>query len=199
MSTTHQTRPVHLEAGELQEWLSSSGAPRLLDVRTPAEFEACHIPGAYNVPLDTLREHREDLLRHVDDAVVLVCRSGMRAEQAEQALAEIGMPNLHVLTGGMNGWEAIGAPTNRGRRRWDLERQVRFVAGAVVLAAGLGSVAMPSLKWVATAMGAGLTLAALTDSCALGAILSRLPFNRAAASCDIASVLAELRPDDRTA
>lgn len=37
--------------------------------------------------VDTLREHREDLTRHLDEDVVLVCRSGARATEAEQALA----------------------------------------------------------------------------------------------------------------
>jgi rhodanese-related sulfurtransferase len=50
-------------------------APRILDVRTPAEFETAHIPGSYNVPLDLLREHRDELARHIDEDVVLVCRS----------------------------------------------------------------------------------------------------------------------------
>jgi rhodanese-related sulfurtransferase len=77
-------------------------APRILDVRTPAEFEAAHIPGAYNVPLDLLREHRDELARHIGEDVVLVCRSGARASQAEQALGQVGLPGLHVLDGGMN-------------------------------------------------------------------------------------------------
>jgi len=36
--------------------------PRILDVHTPAEFETAHIPGSYNVPLDLLREHRDESL-----------------------------------------------------------------------------------------------------------------------------------------
>jgi rhodanese-related sulfurtransferase len=194
MSTTHTHRPTGVAADELRRWLNEDDAPRVLDVRSPAEFEAMHIPGAYNVPLDTLREHRDEVVRHVDDDVVLVCRSGMRASQAEQTLAVAGMPNVHVLDGGILAWEQIGAPVNRGRARWDIERQVRLAAGTLVLAGGLGSLVVPQLKWLATAVGAGLAGAALTNTCAMGAALSRLPFNRGA-SCDIDSVVRQLAAD----
>ena len=70
-------------------------------MRTPGEFHTAHIPGSYNVPLDTLREHRTELRQHLDEQVVLICRSGNRAGQAQQALAEAGLPNLRVLAGGM--------------------------------------------------------------------------------------------------
>ncbi|MGJ3558781.1 rhodanese-like domain-containing protein [Streptomyces sp. INA 01156] len=88
------------------------------------------MPGSYNVPLGTLREHREELTRHLDTDVVLVCRSGQRAGQAERALAEAGLPGLTVLSGGMTAWEKSGAPTDYGQERWDMERQVRLAAGS---------------------------------------------------------------------
>jgi rhodanese-related sulfurtransferase len=177
---------------ELRSWLAAPVAPRILDVRSPVEFETVHIPGSYNVPLDTLREHREDLARHLDDHVVLVCRSGMRAQQAEQAFAGVGLPNVHVLEGGVTAWESDGGEVTRGEARWDLERQVRLVAGGIVLAAGLGSLAVPRLKWLATGVGAGLVTAAVTDTCMMGLALSKLPYNRGAGSCDIDAVIAEL-------
>lgn len=194
MTSTPTGPAARLDAATLRQLVGADPGPRVLDVRTPAEFEAAHIPGAYNVPLDTLREHREDLLAHLDEEVVLVCRSGQRAAQAEQALAVAGLPNLRVLDGGMLAWEAVGAPVRRGRARWDLERQVRLVAGAVVLLAVLGSLVVPGLQWVAAAVGLGLTLAALTNTCAMGMLLARLPYNRGA-GCDIDAVVAQLAAD----
>ncbi|NEE10784.1 rhodanese-like domain-containing protein, partial [Streptomyces sp. SID7499] len=117
--------------------ITNGDGPRLLDVRTAGEFQTGHIPGAYNVPLDTLREHRMELGQHLDEDVVLVCRSGARATQAEEALAEAGLPNLRVLDGGMVAWESSGAPVNRGEQRWEMERQVRLIAGSVVLVSGV--------------------------------------------------------------
>ncbi|MFD0532956.1 rhodanese-like domain-containing protein [Actinomadura luteofluorescens] len=112
----------------LRELLDSDDRPRLIDVRTPGEFETGHIPGSYNVPLDLLREHRAELRAHLDEQVVLVCRSGQRAGQASQALATAGLPNLRVLHGGIGAWQAAGEAVSAGRPRWDLERQVRLVA-----------------------------------------------------------------------
>lgn len=196
VTDTTTTAPVapgeQVEPGALRTWLDSAAPPRVLDVRTPPEYASVHIPGSYNVPLDTLREHREDLARHLDDHVVLVCRSGMRAQQAERAFADVGLPNVHVLRGGVTGWRADGGPVTRGRDRWDLERQVRFTAGSIVLTAGLASVIAPRAKWLATAVGGGLVGAALTDTCAMGTALSKLPFNRDVPACDIDTVVAEL-------
>ena len=71
--------------------MAADDRPRLLDVRTPAEFTTAHIPGSYNVPLPLLREHRDELRTHLDDDVVLVCRSGVRATQAETLLGSTGL------------------------------------------------------------------------------------------------------------
>lgn len=93
--TTDATSPrptPRLDPAALHEITESGAGPRLLDVRTPGEFRTAHIPGSYNVPLDTLREHRAELLRHLDEDVVLICRSGGRAAQAEQAWPRPGCP-----------------------------------------------------------------------------------------------------------
>ncbi|KGN42012.1 rhodanese-like domain-containing protein [Knoellia aerolata] len=171
-------RPTGLDAHAVQEWLTSPEGPRLLDVRSPAEFTTAHIPGSYNVPLDLLREHRTELRTHLGDEVVLVCRSGARAGQAESLLGATGLDNVHVLTGGVTAWEAAGGPLTRGTETWELERQVRLVAGSIVLAGVLASTVAPWAKWISAGVGAGLTGAALTNSCAMGMLLSRLPYNR---------------------
>lgn len=191
--TSTATAPRRLDATTLQQRLDSDDAPRVLDVRTSAEFETAHIPGSYNVPLDTLREHRAELRRHLDQDVVLVCKSGGRAEQAERAFADAGLPGLRVLDGGMTSWEAAGAPVTRGRQTWELERQVRLVAGGLVAASVFGSAAAPRLKWVAAAIGTGLAGAALTNTCAMGMMLAKMPWNRAAGGpCDVESLVQAL-------
>lgn len=189
MPSTTPSRTV--DAATLAQRLDA-GDVRVIDVRTPAEFETVHIPGSWNVPLDLLREHRAELTLHLDDDVVLVCRSGVRAGQAEQALAGSGLPGLRVLEGGMSAWEAARAPVRRGRQSWELERQVRLLAGALVASGVAGSVLAPRLKWLAGGIGTGLVVAAVTDTCAMGAALARMPWNRGAAEPDIAEVLASL-------
>ncbi|MBG6104002.1 MULTISPECIES: rhodanese-like domain-containing protein [Micromonospora] len=192
MSPSETDRPATVDATGLRELIDSGHAPRLLDVRTPAEFETSHIPGSYNVPLDLLKEHREELRRHLDEDVVLICRSGARATQAEQTLAGVGLPKLKVLDGGILAWQAANAPIRQGTPRWDLERQVRLVAGSIVLVSILGSVFVPQLKWVAGLIGAGLTVAAVTNTCAMGMVLGKLPYNRGA-TCDLDTIVGQLR------
>ena len=189
-STPIEARRLSVQT--LQERLTSEDAPRVRDVRTPAEFETAHIPGSYNVPLDNLREHRAELRAHLDEDVVLVCRTGGRAEQAEKALAEVGLPGLRVLEGGMVAWESNGAPVNRGKQTWELERQVRLVAGSIVLSSVLGSIVVPELKWVAGGIGAGLTFAALSNTCAMGMLLAKMPWNRRGDACDMDGVVKAL-------
>lgn len=183
--------PAVTNAVDLQGMLNSANPPRILDVRTPGEFETSHIAGAYNVPLDLLKEHRDEILSHLDDEVVLVCQAGGRAAQAEETLRQAGMGNVHVLAGGMNAWEAAGMAVNRGSERWALERQVRFVAGLIVALSILASILVPGLKWLAFAIGAGLIFAAVTNSCTMGMLLAKLPYNRGP-RCDAQSIVAEL-------
>ncbi len=141
--------------------------------------------------MDLLREHRDEIIKHLDDEVVLVCRSGQRAAQAEETLRAAGLYNVHILDGGITAWEAKGFAVNRGAQRWDLERQVRLVAGSIVLTSILGSIAAPKLKWLAAGVGGGLTFAALSNTCAMGMLLSKLPYNRGA-TCDAQTVVAQL-------
>ena len=178
---------------ELQERITSDAPPRILDVRTPAEFETSHIDGSLNVPLDVLSRHGRQVAERLDRDrdIVLVCRSGQRATQAQELLAGAGVAGGTVLQNGISDWEDRGFEVNRGVQRWDLERQVRLVAGSIVLSAVLGSVRIPRLKWLAAAIGGGLTYAAISDTCAMGTALSKLPYNQTAAT-DTETVLSRL-------
>jgi rhodanese-related sulfurtransferase len=162
---------------ELHDLIESSAPPRVLDVRTPAEFETAHINGSYNVPLDVLNQHGDEVAQQLDndDDVVLVCRSGQRSARAQALLREEGLTTGRVLDKGITDWEGRGFAVERGFQRWELERQVRLLAGSIVLSSVIGSVAVPRLKWLAAAIGAGLSYAAISDTCAMGTALSNCP------------------------
>ena len=178
---------------ELRDRIASETPLSILDVRTPAEFETAHIDGSYNVPLDVLKDHGAKVAERIGQGhdVVLVCRSGQRAAQAAELLRSTGVPGGSVLENGIADWEGQGFEVNRGVQRWELERQVRLVAGSIVLSSVLGSVAIPRLKWLAAAIGAGLSYAAISNTCAMGTALSKLPYNRGA-DTDAETVLSRL-------
>lgn len=168
---------VDVSAAELQVWFSEGRVVRLLDVRSPAEYETAHIRGSVNIPADELDEVIGDL-RQVGAELVVVCHSGARAAKACDRLRIGGVDGLRRLQGGVAAWEQAGHPLHRGRQRWSLERQVRLVAGGLVLSSILVSLRRPGARLVAGAIGAGLTFAAVSDTCAMGAMLTKLPYNR---------------------
>jgi rhodanese-related sulfurtransferase len=191
--TTTDPQPAStatIDAAELERLRAEDPAVHVLDVRTPGEFDTAHIPGAYNVPVDLLGEHVRDIAA-LDHTVVLVCQSGARATKALEALVSAGKSNLRLLQGGMNAWNAAGKDVRRGAERWSLERQVRLVAGSLVFTSVLASLAFPPAVAVAGFVGAGLTFASVTNTCAMGMLLAKLPYNRGPA-CDMDAVLDEL-------
>lgn len=183
---------------QLRELMNEDPQLRVIDVRTGGEFETMHIPGSFNVPLDTLDEHARDLadLRH---PIVLVCQSGARATKAHGALTDQGTAQLHILDGGIAAWESAGADVVRGASdRWAMDRQVRLVAGTLAVAAVTASIAFPKAKWLAAGVGGGLAFSAVTNTCAMASVLGKLPYNQTG-SCDIESVLADIRDRDQAA
>lgn len=181
--------PTVLTAGELA---ANQNTVTILDVRTPAEFDSEHIPGSFNVPLDQLPQYAASLRDSIHRPVVLVCRSGARAQQAELALQSTGLDGLHLLAGGVASWEAEDRPLVRGVPKWDMFRQVRGVAGSLVLLLGLlGQFLNPAFTWGAIAVGFGLFFSAVTNNCMLAVMLGKLPYNRAG-GCDVRQVLSQI-------
>ena len=188
----HTSLPPVLAPADLVRLLRDHPHTRLLDVRTPGEFEAEHIAGAYNIPLDTVGEHAYRIHAGVAEPVVLVCRSGQRARKAEEALRAAGMTNLHVLDGGLSAWTAAGQPARRGVPRMSLERQVRIAAGALAATGGfLALFVNPLFAALPAFVGSGLVFAGVSDTCAMGILIAKLPYNRPA-SCDVPAMVRAL-------
>lgn len=165
---------------ELQKSLQSGGC-RVIDVREAPEYEAEHIPGAELVPLSTLTEDRARRLASGGKEIVVVCRSGGRASQAAEKLSRWGVCEPTVLSGGLNAWTQSGSGTLKGVPSvWDLERQVRFAAGLLVLVGvTLGFLVHSGFFYLAGFVGAGLVFAAVTNTCGMAMLLARMPWNRA--------------------
>lgn len=168
--------PTTVSAPELQD--PSETGPLFLDVRTPVEFTISRIPGSVNVPLALLEKHPGEIAPLLPRDTVVICRSGARSTRTAELLAGEGMTSATVLTGGINAWREAGRTVQAGREHWDLERQVRLVAGSLVLSGVLASTVAPRAKWFSAAIGGGLVFAAVSNTCAMGQLLSALPYNQ---------------------
>jgi len=155
-------------------------AAELIDVRTPAEFREIHAGPARNVPLDQLTAgaivaRRSDASR----PVYVICRSGTRGKQACDKLQAAGVPNIVNVEGGTLAWEQAGLPVVRGKKTMSLERQVRIAAGLLVLVGAiLGWFVHPAFIGLSAFVGAGLVFAGLTDTCGMGMMLAKMPWNQ---------------------
>ncbi|MBS7648845.1 rhodanese-like domain-containing protein [Candidatus Bathyarchaeota archaeon] len=172
------SQKTYCDINELRSVLDGGSSCSLIDVREYPEYAAGRIPQARLIPLGEIEQRAGEIDRF--RPVYLVCRTGRRSEEARQRLKALGFTEVYNVKGGFLAWEAAGFPVERDRHvPWSLERQVRFVVGILVSMSVLLSVfvAQPFV-WIAGFIGAGLIFAAITDSCLMGMMLARLPWNR---------------------
>jgi rhodanese-related sulfurtransferase len=152
----------------------------LIDVRTPAEFREVHVEFARNVPLDRLDPAAVMQSRvHPQDPLYVICRSGNRGQMACDLFEKAGFTNVHNVDGGTLACVEAGLPVVRGKKVMSLERQVRIAAGSLVLiGAILGWFMHPAFIGLSAFIGAGLVFAGVTDTCGMGMLLARMPWNQ---------------------
>jgi len=164
----------------------------LIDVRTPVEFREVHSVHARNVPLDSLDPKAVMSTRSGanDRPLYVICRSGNRSRKACEAFVAAGFSNVVNVDGGTTAWNAAGLPVIRGKKAVSLERQVRIVAGLLVFVGTVLGVFVHEYWFGLPAfVGAGLTFAGITDTCAMGMLIARMPWNQVettqhAATCE---------------
>lgn len=164
---------------EIDEMLKNGDGCQVIDVRESAEFETEKIRQAKLVPLSNF-ERQTGEIEH-SQPVYLMCRSGNRAKQAAEKLVKRGFTDVHVVEGGMQAWSKAGLPVVKGKSKiWSLERQVRFAAGLLVLIGVVLAFAVhPFFALLSGFIGAGLVLAAATDTCGMAMMLAKMPWNKA--------------------
>lgn len=154
----------------------------VIDVREFPEYAAGAIKGSRLVPLSTVES--EAAKWNKEEPVILVCRSGKRAGQAAETLEGLGFKHVHVLQGGFDAWKAAGLPAHvQENKPWSIERQVRAIAGGLVVLFTLLAIAIS--PWFLTGtlfVGAGLFFAGVTDVCLMATALGKLPWNRASSA-----------------
>ncbi len=161
--------------------LVQAGEPvELIDVRTPVEFQEVHVAFARNIPLDQLDPKQLTVGRTGSlKPVYVICRSGSRGKQACEMIVAHGFANVVNVEGGTLAWDQAELPVVRGKKTISLERQVRIAAGALGLTgAVLGFFVSPYWVGLSAFVGAGLMFAGITDTCAMGLMLARMPWNQ---------------------
>lgn len=154
-----------------------NGDVKIIDVRTPAEYEEAHIPGSVLVPLDEWNEERVKEFSGSECAII--CQSGGRAGKACEAAEKWGVSSMSVVEGGIQAWESAGYHLERGKKTISLERQVRIAAGGMVLAGViLGTSVHPAWYGLSGFVGAGLMFSGITDWCGMGMLMAKMPWNR---------------------
>ena len=159
--------------------LSESGNPvTILDVRTPAEFRERHVTGAQCVQLAQLDPGSLNNIS-ATETIYLMCRTGARSQKAYEHCRAAEVDNVLILEGGLDAWEDAGLPVQHSKKMVSLERQVRIAAGSLVLlGAVLGRALAPAFTILSAFVEAGLIIAGVTDTCGMGLLLARLPWNQ---------------------
>ncbi len=166
---------------KLAELVKENGSIELIDVRTPAEFRELHATYARNIPLDSLDPQQVMSDRNGDSEKPLyfICQSATRGGQACKKFHHAGFTNVVNVEGGTKAWAERGLPVVRGKKAMSLERQVRILAGfLVVLGALLAFLINPGFIAISAFIGAGLMYAGITDSCGMAMMLSKMPWNQ---------------------
>ena len=177
MATVSVARPHDVHTLKIQ-----GQRVHLIDVRTPAEFAEVHAVDAIHAPLDRLDPVRLSVEHGIqqDETIYVICKMGGRSRKACDQLVSAGFSMVVNVDGGTDAWVAADLPVIRGERKaFAIQRQVQILAGSLVL---LGAALTPVSPWFVTLsafIGAGLVFSGLTDTCAMGTMLAKMPWNQA--------------------
>ena len=137
-----------------------------------------HANGAENHPMESLDLEKIPFAK--EDEIHVICQSGGRSMKVSQKLETVGFTNIVNVEGGTSAWHAAGLPVSEGKKAMSLERQVRIAAGSlVVLGTAVGQFVHPGGFGLSAFIGAGLIFAGVTDTCGMGMMIAKMPWNRA--------------------
>ena len=170
----------HVDAKTLKAMLDA-GEAILIDIREPDEYAREHVLGARHVPLSGFDP--DDFPRDHDKVGVFHCGSGMRTAQSANQLLQTGFKDVYHLEGGLAAWKKAGLPVHVDRKApIAIQRQVQITAGSLVmLGIVLAVLVSPWFMALSAFVGAGLTFAGASGTCAMANMLALMPWNRRSA------------------
>lgn len=117
MTTTADELAIYIYKKDMSQTQAqealAAGTIVAIDVRSEAEYQAGHVPGAINVPHNQIDSHLAQIKHLKDQPVLLYCRSGRRAGLAAATLSELGFSQLYHLEGDMQGWTKKQLPEEK--------------------------------------------------------------------------------------
>lgn len=166
-----------IDAKTTRDWIAD-GKAVLIDVREPDEWIKEHVPEAHLVPLSGFNP--DDFPKDHDKIAVFHCRSGGRTEAAAPQILKTGFREVYQLDGGIQGWREAGLALNENTKApISIMRQVQITAGSLVLLGIILAIFInPWFAALSAIVGAGLTQAGITGTCAMSSLLKHMPWNR---------------------
>jgi hypothetical protein len=95
-------------------------------------------------------------------------------------MSAAGFARVANLAGGIDAWRASGLPLDRLETNvWSLERQVRAIAGSLVVITAVLGLTVSRWFFAGTIfVGAGLTFAGISNICLMATLLGKMPWNK---------------------
>jgi rhodanese-related sulfurtransferase len=150
----------------------------LLDVRTTQELDqmSVKVDNVMHIPLQSLASSMGSMSPR--NSYYVLCRTGHRATMAAMLLMQNGFANVAVIEAGLNAWDNAKLPINKTPGPISLERQVRIIAGCLILIGSLLTLVNIWFIIVPLWVGAGLLFAGVSNNCMMAVLLMKLPYNK---------------------
>jgi len=160
---------------------------QIIDLRTHIEVNTERLDGSAHFPVQQLqaaelKSYLKQQNHNSAQPIYLLCASGQRAVQASNQLQGQFESQLVIIDGGLNALKLLGISVTKGNSTVIcLERQVRIASGTLVVLGVLsGLLVHPWFYGLSAFVGAGLVFSGVTNSCGMGMLLAKMPWNRQA-------------------
>jgi glyoxylase-like metal-dependent hydrolase (beta-lactamase superfamily II)/rhodanese-related sulfurtransferase len=150
----------------------------VLDVRTTQELDQMSVKtdNVKHIPLQALASSIDSI--SPQNSYYVLCGTGLRATMAAMSLMQNGFADVAVIKGGINAWEKAKLPVNKTPGPVSLERQVRIIAGCLILIGSLLTLINIWFIIIPLWVGAGLLFAGVSNNCMMAVLLMKLPSNK---------------------
>lgn len=105
--------PQHIDQATFKNGVFSGAFRHLIDVRSPAEYEAGHVGGSINIPVEEVEARMGELRALAPGPIHLICETGNRAGYVAKQLSAEGLQTVVVL-GGTHAWREADLPLTAG-------------------------------------------------------------------------------------